>query len=58
MVIRVDLKNVLGCFIYFELGDSWALFAQMPLTLCVKPTEDWKVLEVRSRKVIHLFIDL
>lgn len=27
-------------------------------TLRVKPTEDWEVLEVRSRKVIHLFIDL
>lgn len=29
-----------------------------PFSLCVKPTEDWEVLEVCSRKVIHLFIDL
>lgn len=60
-VSSYDLKNVMSWGLFFF--SIWEL-AELSLPKChsftlrVKPTEDWEVLEVRSRKVIHLFIDL
>lgn len=57
-VSSYDLKNVMWCpegFFFFSIWElaEFSLPKCHSFTPCVKPTEDWEVLEVRSRKMFH-----